>query len=124
MKIEELALKVAKDMNTEYPRPYWTPSKWDVDFATRFLAAYTEQQEPVAWIDAEGRIYTILPEFMKHKSEYSPIFSAGQRAEVVQQRDELLNALEIMLNFMGMDEIESNTHIFNQARAAIAKVQP
>ncbi len=48
MDIKELAPKVAKEMDAEYPRQDWTKALWDADFATRLIAAYHAEQEPVS----------------------------------------------------------------------------
>ena len=46
--IKELALKVAKDIG------YWDEQEeYILDFATRLIAAYLAEQEPVAWDGAE-----------------------------------------------------------------------
>lgn len=46
--IEELALKVADQVQFSTSKPFTCDQI--VDFATRFLAAYAEQQEPVATV--------------------------------------------------------------------------
>jgi hypothetical protein len=52
--VKELAERIAKEMDAEYPRQDWTKALWDADFATRLIAAYTDGQEPVAWDGSEG----------------------------------------------------------------------
>ena len=47
----------------------------------------------------------------------------GKKTAYRTQRDELLAALKAMLTHMGMDEDEWNKPTFDQARAAIAKVE-
>lgn len=66
--IKELALRVAKEMDAEYPRQDWTKALWDADFATRLIAAYTEGQEPVAY----KYISTTYPDRFYQISELTP----------------------------------------------------
>lgn len=54
--IEELALKVAKEMWNRNGVYSGHPLSEMQDFATRFLAAYTEQQEPVMEIGVDESI--------------------------------------------------------------------
>lgn len=49
MDIKELALKIAEEMGGNL----YTLMDRCEDFATRFLAAYLKEQEPVAWDGAE-----------------------------------------------------------------------
>lgn len=52
--IEEL---VAQVKQSTYPDWNVDIDRYLLEFATRFLAAYAEQQEPVGWIDGEGDPY-------------------------------------------------------------------
>ena len=49
--------------------------------------------------------------------------SNERNGRIIAQRDALLEALNAMLTHMGMDEDEWNRPTFDQARAAIAKVE-
>ena len=68
MKLDELV----RNLHTKMPMATQEDA---IAFAHR-LVAELAKQEPVAWRDDDGRIYTILPEFMKHKSGYSPLYAA------------------------------------------------
>lgn len=58
--IKELALKVAKEAGFSMPLIEMFPDRL-IDFATRFLSAYLEQQEPVGKVlrNSAGQVWII-----------------------------------------------------------------
>ena len=71
----------------------------------------------------QGKHYTDHVRAMTAEGLHSKSDIAAELAHRDIQRDELLAALKAMLTHMGMDEDEWNKPTFDQARAAIAKVE-
>ena len=107
---DDLYIKVAKGLGASV----------DKDNARRLVAC---------WNACEG-IDTYALELMTGDLSISNQITAiasrkpkGKKTAYRTQRDELLAALKAMLTHMGMDEDEWNKPTFDQARAAIAKVE-
>ena len=129
MKIEELAEQAYEEVMNQSLRPQ--DRRHVVAVCTRFLAAYTAQQVPVAEVmwyepllhDEKGcgrKIIDASMGFMDAVPLGTKLYTADQPAAVVQQRDELLASLEVAVKLNSFREF--NDHI-PAMKAAIAKAR-